>query len=431
MKRETDNPNRHAVPAVAALSLAAAVLACGSLPPPEPIPTMFRSTAAPSAEGPTAPPTEPTATPSPAVCPAPGSPTLARPTHNADYATAIQRYLSAGGDVVTLESTLASWSALPDAPEQVVVADLTGDGVPEVIAALRYIGDGVFPSGDLLILACEAGGYILQYQEGYEPQGMAVRLLQVSDANLDGRADVVYTLSTCGAHTCYEGLEVRSWSGTSFVSLMGGALEMPYPTYSVTSGRIDAQSGRIGSVGAEPQRGYSEVWEWSGSVFTVTQQIWEPPVYRYHALLDGDRALLQGDHATARATYERVISDEALQEWGVESGMTDPAEERARLIAFARWRLVLTCLLMGDSSGARAEYDCLQAGYPPGAAGHDVASLAEAFWPAYQAAGRLTDGCRQVVATAGTHASVLDFFNTSYGYANPLWEPTDLCPFTE
>jgi hypothetical protein len=272
---------------------------------------------------------------------------------------------------------------------------------------------------------------MLLYQAGYDPSGPATRLLPVVDADGDGRQDVIYTLSTCGAHTCFESLEVLGWQETGFSSLMGGRLDMPYPTYTVTPGRIDAESGSIASVGAEPQRGYSEVWEWNGSVFTVTQQIWAPPVYRYHALLDGDYALFGEDYPVAVAAYERVIGDDALQEWGAVSGTVDPAVERAQLAAFARWRLVLAHLQAGDLESAQAAYEQLQAEYPTGAVGHDVAALAEVFWGTYVVDGSVVDGCLALVVAAKEDTSVHDFFNVNYGYANPRWEAVDICPFVE
>jgi hypothetical protein len=367
--------------------------------------------------------------------PAAEGPTLAaslvQPASPADYPAAIQQYLSAGGDVAALESTLAEWGALSDAPGQVVAADLTGDGDPEVIVALRFVGEIVAPSGDLLIFGQRPEGYVLLHQEGYDPSGPAMRLLQVLDANGNGHQDIVYTLSTCGAHTCFESLEILSWERTGFFSLMGGRLDLPYPAYIVTSGRIDARSGQIGSVGAEPQRDYSEVWEWNGSVFTVTQQIWAPPVYRYHALLDGDYALFGGDYVAAASAYERVIGDDTLQEWGAVSGAVDPAVERAQLAAFARWRLVLTYLQAGDPGSARAAYDWLQTEHPGSAVGHDVTALAEVFWGTYAADGSVVDGCAALVAAAKQDTSVHDFFNANYGYANPRWEAVDICPFIE
>jgi hypothetical protein len=308
---------------------------------------------------------------------------------------------------------------------------LTGDDEAEIIVALQYIGEAVAPSGDLLVFGRRAEGHVLLYQEGYDPSGPAVRLLQVLDTNGDGRQDIVYTLITCGAHTCFESLEILNWEEAGFFSLMGGRLDMPYPIYTVTPGRIDAESGSVASVGAEPQRDYSEVWEWNGGVFTVTQQVWASPVYRYHALLDGDRALLSGDYATAAAVYERVIGDDALQEWGAVSAMVDPGVERVQLAAFARWRLVLTYLRSGDPSGAHLAYNQLQAEHPDGAVGHDVAALAEAFWVAYAVDGSVVDGCTALIVAAKENTSVHDFFNENYGYANPRWEAVDICPFVE
>jgi hypothetical protein len=363
-----------------------------------------------------------------AVTPAAG---IAQPDDPASYPVAIQRYLDARGDVGALETMLAEWEALPNAPGQVIAADLTGDDDAEIVVALQHIGEAVAPSGDLLVFGRQSGGYVLLYQEGYDPVGPAVRLLQVLDANEDGRQDIVYTLITCGAHTCFESLEILGWEETGFFSLMGGRLDMPYPTYTVIPGRIDAKSGSVASVGAEPQRGYSEVWEWNGGVFTVTQQIWAPPVYRYHALLDGDYALLSGDYATATAAYERVIGDDGLQEWGAVSEMVDPGVERVQLAAFARWRLVLTHLQSGGLGGARLTYDLLQAEYPDGAIGHNVAALAEVFWGAYAVDGSVIDGCTALIVAAKEDTSVHDFFNENYGYANPRWEAVDICPFIE
>jgi hypothetical protein len=394
----------------AAALLILALLACGTATPPGTSPTVPASAVRD---------TTPTAD-------------LARPANPADYPAAIQGYLNAGADVATLEAALAEWKVLPpEAPGQVIAADLTGDGDSEIVVALWYVGDVAAPSGDLLIFGRQGGSYALLYQEGYDPSGPAVRLLQVLDANGDGRQDVAYTLGACGAHTCFGSLQVLSWEEMGFFSLMGGRLDMPYPTYTISPGRIVAESGSIASVGAEPQRGYSEVWEWNGSVFTVTQQIWAPPVYRYHALLDGDYALFAGDYPAAVAAYERVIADGALQEWGAVSGVVDPAVERTQLAAFARWRLVLTTVRADDLASAQTQYDILQADYPVGAVGRDVAALAEVFWGAYTADGNVVNGCIALVAAAKEDTSVHDFFNANYGYANPRWEAVDICPFVE
>jgi hypothetical protein len=259
----------------------------------------------------------------------------------------------------------------------------------------------------------------------------AVEVVRVSDMTLDGLPDLVYVLRTCGAHTCFEQLNILGWNGARLVSLMGGTLDLPYPTYNVEPGQIEAISGGIGSVGAEPQRGYAEIWTWNGDVFTITETIYEPPVYRYHALLDGDRALRAGDYGTAEDMYRRVIEDEALESFIGVISQADQVDERAFLTAFARWRLLLTDLQMGNVEGARAEFDRLQADYPPGAFGHDIAEMAQVFWDAYSRGAGIAQGCSAGVAAADRFGPVLEFFNNNYGYANPWWEPQDLCPVNE
>nr|HID13092.1 hypothetical protein [Anaerolineae bacterium] len=197
---------------VTAVLLILALLACGPLASTaDSTPTPFVPTEPPPTEKPTPTPTEPLPTePVPTASPAPDASSLVQPADFADYPAAIQQFLSAGGDVAMLENTLAHWDALPDATGQVGATDLTDDGKPEIIVALRDPSrDALFPAGDLLSSAA-------------------------------------------------------------------------------------------------------------------------------------------GDYATALAAYERVINDDALQGWAETSHMVTPPEERALLAAFARWRMVLTHLLMGE-----------------------------------------------------------------------------------
>ncbi|TET53747.1 MAG: hypothetical protein E3J64_03060 [Anaerolineales bacterium] len=336
----------------------------------------------------------------------------------------VQQFLNDGG-VALLESLLYSWDALPANTGQAIATDVTGDGRYEVVVAMRDpTSSSVFPSGALHVYGCLAGGYVDLHSETTD--GLALEVLQVSDADTDGLDDVAYTESACGAHTCMVSLRILGWDGSTFAHLMGGLLEMPYPTYTLSPGRIDAESGRIGSVGAEPQRDYSEVWEWSGSVFTVTQQVWGAPVYRYHALLDGERALLAGDYAAAITIYEQVIDDETLEAF---PRHYTEAEEKAWLSAFARSRLAVARIVAGDQTGGQAEFILLQISHPPGSAGHEVASLTAIFAAEYAATDSVEDACDAVLADTTASTAVLDFFNSNYGYANPIWEPPDLCPF--
>jgi hypothetical protein len=429
-----------------------ATLACGPVtvvlgPTSTPPPTEVFPAETPPTEAPTSTPVPPptstliaTATEipptrTPLACPPAGSPRLIQPANFPDYPDAIQQYLSAGGDLGTLRSALRDWGVLPDAENQVTAADLTGDGADEIVVTLAQPnGQTIIRPGVLLVFGCSGARYVRLHRQGdadaemFEP---AVEIVQVGDTNLDDLPDVVYVLRNCGAHTCSEELRILGWNGSHLVSLIDGSLELPYPTYNLEPGRIEAISGGIGSVGAEPQRGYTDIWTWNGDVFTFTRTIYEPPAYRYHALLDGDRALLASDYATATQTYERVIHDGNLNSFVGAISQADEADERAFLTAFARWRLLLTYSQMGDVDSARAELNRLQVDYPAGAVGHEIAEIAGVFWDARVQGRSIVQSCSAVVAAGERFVSVLEFFNNNYGYANPWWEPEDLCPVAE
>jgi hypothetical protein len=86
---------------------------------------------------------------------------------------------------------------------------------------------------------------------------------------------------------------------------------------------------------------------------------------------------------------------------------------------------------MGKTGEAQAAHHGLLENHPSGEVGHDTAVMAQTFWEAYEQSKGISEGCSAILAAPVTYTSVLDFFNNSYGYANPWWEPADLCPLTE
>jgi hypothetical protein len=63
--------------------------------------------------------------------------------------------------------------------------------------------------------------------------------------------------------------------------------------------------------------------------------------------------------------------------------------------------------------------------------GHEIAEIAGVFWDARVQGRSIVQSCSAVVAAGERFVSVLEFFNNNYGYANPWWEPEDLCPVAE
>ena len=244
----------------------------------------------------------------PARCPAPGSPTLpAQSPPFARYAETIVQYLSAGGASTVLEASLRRWGALTDLgglvrPDR----DFTGDGVPEVlIVALDPQNANLIPPpGDLFIFGCEEGAYRLLYQAGYALDQGAPVIISADDINGDYLNDMVYTVQTCGTTACYGAVTIIEWrlALRNFASLTSVDIVEPYPQVVVSDvdgdnlKEVSVTSGLIASPAAGPQRIYTTIWKWDGTLYALSQTITSPAEYRIHIIHDADDALLSLIH---------------------------------------------------------------------------------------------------------------------------------------
>jgi hypothetical protein len=270
----------------------------------------------------------------------------------------------------------------------------------------------------------------------YEPgEWFGLELIGAQDLTQNNVADLVFTEVTCGAHTCWSTPRVWSWREQDFENQMGAEFSYPYAEFALHADSLVAVSGGIGSVGAGPQRVVTTTLTWTGSVITATQTSPAPPDYRYHAWLDAERALAQGEPARARASYERTIEDETLKAWGA---AVDPESEAAWLKDLARWRLVMVHAKLGHEADRAAYAETLLA-QEPDAVTYPVTVLAERFQREYDRSGDVAGACAYAIGAAGGSANgdvsvetqaVLDFLN-SFGYANPTYGPGDLCRLGE
>lgn len=387
---------------------------------------------------PTPPPTpSPTATPNvtetpiiPSACPPPGNPGMpARPDTFDDYPEVLADYLSQGSSAEGLENLLRTWEAIREDAGEVQALDLTGDRDAEIVVSLidpLPEFDLPWPSGDLFIFQCQAGGMILAYRGRYVGDEVLYEthfgLQKIADVNDTGLPDVVYTTSTCGAHTCWDQIYVVEWDGQSFLNRVPALETYPYPSFTVEHGRILVQSGGIGSAGAGVQRGYDEIWSWNGQVFTHTETIIGPPLVLVHYAHDGDESLARGDYVGAIEHYQRAIDDASMS-----SGLFFESEEQGVPIvrAYARFKLAAAYAAAGDEVDAETQYNLLLVEHPEGTPGYPFASLAQAFWLAFSRDGDPKAACAAAVAVAETDPTPADMLYAGYG--NPDYEPADLC----
>lgn len=363
-------------------------------------------------------PTQPVVPPTVQVCPirrdlTPPLRASNSPEDTDVFIAAVGAYLTEGGDPeqVSLQEL-----------ESVRQSDLTGDGGLETIYALNVARpDQVVPEGLLVVFSCQSGAVIQIYR--YEAgEGNGLELITTQDLTQDGTADLVFSQYTCGAHTCWHTPNVWSWQDHDFVNRMGAPFQYPYPTYSLEDAVLVVSSAGQGSVGAGPQRVTTTTLTWNGSVITVTEEVTAAPVYRYHAFLDGDRALSAGDAAKAEALFRSVIEDDGLDSWGA---LVSAEDERLWLEALAWWRLMIVHASAGDTAALESAY-AVVAQLDSAVAGAPVQALAERFQRSFARDGDWLAACTYAVGApeAGEALGVLN----SFGYANPVYEIADLCP---
>lgn len=335
----------------------------------------------------------------------------------------IRAALDAGASPLAVSAALASLGLGADAGLPYAEADLTGGGTPEV--ALAVAGWPSAP-GALLVYTCRDGAYVaLARLDGAQ---RAPILHAAADLNLDGADELLVGHPSCGAHTCFEQIEVYAWDGAALSGrLRGDSSDLPYPAVTIEPAGpgdppVIAVSGTaVGSAGAGPYRPRTRTWAWSAgeAAFVVTAERLEPATHRIHLLHDADEAARAGDPPAALALYLRAITDSTLEDRS--------PEDRAALAAYAGFRRLLIHAARGEASEVEAAFTELLAAAPPGSPGRGYAEMAANFLEAYLASGDVGQACRTALAYAEAFPErVLQPLD--YGYANRTYTAADLCP---
>jgi hypothetical protein len=410
-----------------------------------PLPTPVFVTPAASAAGPTRPPLPtathlpesdpPTPTPSPTWAP-PASPNCITPSSHReleetayeDTPQEILAYLNDGASPEELAVAMIHRGLNLD-QQPVVVDDLTADGLYEVIVTLL---NATAPSqGALLIYTCEQNHYALSHIETSQPAYRAPTVIYIRDMNADGQDELIFSSSSCGAHTCFEDLGILSWMGDHFEnSLEGSTNDLPYPRVQLTDYDrdyiydLEVTGTGIGSVGAGPQRDHIKVWRFVPNTghWVFASESYGPSDFRIHVVHDADAAMRRGEYQIASLLYQEVIEDDTLKDW------MSPDYERMNLSAYAYFKQVVAKALMGDVEGATDIYANMSIIYRNQDQEAYVVMALE-FLTGFAAGGE-EEGCQVVeeFAEQYTDQILTNLGSSIYGYANPDYSPQDICP---
>jgi hypothetical protein len=404
----------------------------------------------------------------PAVCPkailqSAKAPSIEIPDDPNKQSEYIINYLSIYGPQGLIE--YFSHNYQPD--HQIRYDDVTNDGVADLIITL-------FPSY-FFIFGCQNEGYVLLYSFAIGGIGIG-EIEDVVDANRDGIPEILLNDGNYsdGGHS----FRLIEWNGSSFIDIpivddsstdTSAVWVFPYGKVYLRDVNGDGLEemvvengvpvgGGIGDyfyVNDIPFRDETDYYRWNGSSYFEYKQEFDPPIYRFQAVQDGDRDSLNGNFAHALDSYMRAISDPTLGWWSPDrrtylqfqwdpyafnssAVFTPPIVEKneyPNLAAYSYYRILLIDLLEGQTSKATRLYDYLQASYPTGHPGYIFATLASAFWTEYQSTRQIGAACFQAAQFASDRHDDVFYYLGNYGNDDfhgsfsLSYTPESICPF--
>lgn len=385
----------------------------------------------------------------------------AKPATITDTAQALTTYLNNGASDSALLSALKSWGDVYTATNSrdqlgtVLRAKLL-PGTDEQVIVIYYNPldrQAVTRHGDLIVFQCVTGKMQVAYQASSDPEfGVDVtnlRVFSTTDVTGDGLDDLSFLMGDCSGNTCFDGINIMTADRSTLASSatfsitadsdISSELENaipdfiyePYPAFHFVPALhgkakdLVVKPGYVSSVDAGPQRDVTDTWSFVGGIFTLTQEVKEPPVYRIHALEDGDAAFRRKDYAAANVLYMRVVNDPSLQAW---DGNPNLHDEQQLLTAFAYVRMMQTAAVVGNMTGVQSAYKELVHSAPSNSPGAMYAQLGETFYKVWSQAKNYPQACAATVTYAQTHDNTYVMLGQeTYGFSNDDYEPEDMC----
>jgi hypothetical protein len=340
--------------------------------------------------------------------------------------------------------------------------DFTNDKIPEIV---------ITQHGWMRIYSCRDGLYQVIFELGPDGHSLPPKIEAIHDLNRNGIPEIY--LQIASATQAARELSGMEWDGEKFQRILlypDGQdyvwVEPGYFTFQdmdhdglqevVAIWEIPVWSDYVQGL---PWRIAKEVFKWNGKVFLFYQEILDPPVFRFQAVEDGDRASLVGDYEKALDLYQQAIFSDKLewysqarretmqQQWQsryAETPLPSPTipapdpMEFDNLAAYAGYRILLIHVKHGYLSDAQVVYDDLQKKYSGSKNGSYYAEMAAEFWSEYSATRDMTKGCAKALEFARLHWPGVTYYlgNTKGGYIDFGDQGLDyekdgnmLCPF--
>lgn len=377
-----------------------------------------------------------TATPNREICP-PINPAIrlaaTMPETREAANSALLSFLTAGGNPEDLERILLqNWQRDIDTSYIRRDVDLTGEGTPEILIGYTAPGD----LGTLLVIGCTAGQAALLHEVTGDGAA-APQLIWAGDINRSGRSNLFLARRICPtADSCEFDIQVLEWEAprARLVNLLDSELRtLDLPALRDIDGdevsEIVVELTSRGNAATGPLRTGLNIYDWDGSVYTLSIVQLDPPRYRIQVIHQGDREFSRLQMTNAIQLYTLALAEESdLREWFNDGG---PLER-----SYALYRLILAHAYLGEPENAQAVQEAALAlstefGLPNEEAPVPLpiyARMAYAFVNALVVTNDLHSACVEVQAIIEREPAALQLINR-YGRRSPTYSALDLCPF--
>jgi hypothetical protein len=367
----------------------------------------------------------PTPAPDYSLCPPAAQPSLPPlPTQGREITAAITAFLSSGGSAAALADSLrANWNILGDTGAIRGDIDFTGEGTPDILLTYAAPDDG----GTLLILTCANGLYTPLYQA--ITGGNAPQVISLGDLNADNRPDILsssYSCSPDNPDDCSYRTQLMTWKSDEgrFASLLNGAINSTSaPSINdVDSDRVLEIVVRLDDAGNSatgPLRTGVNIYDWNGSVYTLSIVQLDPPRFQIQVIQEADRAFARLETDQAIPLYELAYNDKTLHFWFND----DPTI----LKSYLYYRMMLAYAYT-DSDKLLPTYQAAQTDFPDPTTGPVYVSMVNALWNGWQVTHNLHSACVDVQAIITARPEAVSLLNR-YGSRSPTYAAQDLCPF--
>jgi hypothetical protein len=261
------------------------------------------------------------------------------------------------------------------------VADADGDGQDDLLLRLGLSGTPalVFRGEGGRYTAFRLPTLAPGSEPSYIRRSGLGQIERVADLNGDGRPEVVATYEVVGASAITTEVYVTRWDGQGFRSLFstsvsdwGGAGEWELVP---RAGQYDLRTTCV-VFGAYDHKlmlhpTLTMTYRWAGDTYVLASSQLTPPATRRQQVNLGEAAFARGDYRPAIAAYQKAINDPSLK--ADEMGGPEPD-----WVGYAWFRLGECYALLGEEAPARAALEQARQ------AGSILGDLATTFLAAYQ-----------------------------------------------